>query len=108
MKKTISKIISLFTLCLATGVYAQSLGQAPENTVCLKNSAGKTQCHDMKKLEAEKHAQGQFEKHSSIVYKYVAEDGSTAYSFNAPSHGIKYKRLDLNSPEMNDKVSYFH
>ena len=89
----------------------QMVGDATNNTVCMQNKEKMIVCKDVKsekysKVTGSVLGKSKYSEKSSIVYKYKDKDGQTVYSDSKmPLANVQV--LDLNSKEMNDKISSY-
>lgn len=112
--KKILLLATIATIAMMTNIsfaVEQSMGEAPKNTVCMQNKDKAIVCKEAKSANYSKVTGSNLGKSTSdtklpFVYKYKNKEGNTVYSDSkAPS--IKAQVLDLNSKEMNDKISSY-
>lgn len=108
------KILFLATLSMVVNISfaaEQMMGDAPKNTVCMQNKDKVIVCKDVKSANYNKVTGSTLGKSTSstktpFVYKYKNKEGNTIYS-DTKDTSVNTQVLDLNSKEMNDKISSY-
>ena len=108
------KILFLTTLLITVNISfaaEQIVGDAPKDTVCMQNQENMIVCKDVKsrnysKVTGSNSGKSNASTKSPFLYKYKNKEGNTVYS-DSKMPSVKAQVLDLNSKEMNDKMSSY-